>query len=169
MTAEPRVRRALVLRSLTALAVLGVLGGCSATDDAPTRQEGVAARGAEVMPFDLAKTTHHFTPKADGLREEVIADDPSDTTQIRLIREHLSHEADRFTDGDFGDPSRIHGKNMPGLTELSAGAQRISISFRELKDGAAIDFRTSDAELITALHAWGEAQISDHGAHAGLR
>jgi hypothetical protein len=55
---------------------------------------------------------------------------------------------------------------MPGLAELSAGAIAITITYTNLDDGAALDFRTTDPALIQALHAWGEAQVSDHGRHA---
>ncbi|MFB4263080.1 hypothetical protein [Nonomuraea sp. GTA35] len=32
--------------------------------------------------------------------------------------------------------------------------------------GAQITYTTSDASLIKALHAWFDAQVSDHGRHA---
>lgn len=118
------------------------------------------------MPFDLERTTHRFLPTADGLRQEVVADNADDTNQVGLIREHLTSEAKRFRSGDFSDPARIHGTKMPGLAELSAGATAITITYTNLDDGAAPDFRTSDPTLIQALHAWGEAQVSDHGRHA---
>ncbi|ONI84905.1 hypothetical protein ALI22I_31040 [Saccharothrix sp. ALI-22-I] len=45
------------------------------------RQSEVAAKGSTVMPFDLDKTTHRFTPRPDGLLQEVVADEPADTTK----------------------------------------------------------------------------------------
>lgn len=118
------------------------------------------------MPFDLEETTHRFLPTDDGLRQEVVADHPNDTTQIDLVRQHLTAEAERFRAGDFGDPASIHGADMPGLAELSAGATNIEITYAELPDGATLTFQTTDPELVQALHDWGEAQISDHGTHA---
>ncbi|CAM3890604.1 aspartate carbamoyltransferase [Kibdelosporangium persicum] len=132
----------------------------------PTRQAEVAERGKTVMPFDLEKTTHRFTPRDNGLVQEVVADQPGDTGQITLIRQHLVDESERFRRGDFADPSKIHGETMPGLKELSAGAQRITIEYRERVDGAELSFRTGEAALVKALHSWGEAQVSDHGSHA---
>jgi hypothetical protein len=32
--------------------------------------------------------------------------------------------------------------------------------------GARITYTTADAALVEALHAWGKAQVLDHGAHA---
>lgn len=130
------------------------------------RQSEVASRGAEVMPFDLERTTHHFDKTADGGVQTVIADDPADSHQIGLVREHLRMEADRFRRGDFTDPGRIHGHAMPGLDALKGSAGRIEIAYAETPDGGRITYRTTDPALVTALHAWFDAQVSDHGAHA---
>ncbi|WP_143662657.1 aspartate carbamoyltransferase [Streptomyces sp. CB03238] len=141
--------------------------GCGASPEgAPSRQEQVARNGASVMPFDLERTTHRFTPDADGLVEQVVTDDRGDAGQIRLIREHLADEARRFRQGDYADPARIHGTDMPGLKELAAGAAGIRISYADLPDGAVVRFRTTDPALVDALHRWGAAQTSDHGEHA---
>lgn len=151
----------------TVAALLVTLGACAGEDPGQTsRQAEVAERGASVMPFDLDETTHRFLPTDDGLRQEVVADHPDDTTQVDLVRQHLTTEAKRFRTGDFGDPASIHGDAMPGLAELSAGAADIEITYADLPDGATLTFRTTDPELIQALHDWGEAQVSDHGSHA---
>jgi hypothetical protein len=148
------------------MAVTGC-GSSSANEEPRTpRQQEVAEKGAEVMPFDLERTTHRFIPTDDGLLQEVVSDEPADAEQIGLIREHLSDERERFGEGDYDDPAQIHGEQMPGLQELSTGAERIEIDYSELPDGAALRFRTADAGLVDALHAWGEAQLSDHGDHA---
>ncbi|MEV6202702.1 aspartate carbamoyltransferase [Streptomyces sp. NPDC051771] len=118
------------------------------------------------MPFDLDRTTHRFTPTADGLLEEVVADAPEDAEQVRLIREHLTHEAERFRKGEYDDPAAIHGTAMPGLRQLATGAEHVDITYSERPDGAALRFRTADATLMDALHRWGAAQTSDHGEHA---
>ena len=130
------------------------------------RQAEVAARGAEVMPFDLDRTVHVFAPLADGGRQTVTAKDPSDVREIALIRGHLQAEAEKFRRGDFGDPATIHGDAMPGLAELRAGASRIGVRYGELPDGAELRYTTQDPELVGALHAWFDAQVSDHGKHA---
>lgn len=161
------LRTRAVLAVVPLLAVLGT--GCGASAEAPSaesRREQVARSGASVMPFDLDRTTHRFKPTADGLLEEVVSDAPTDTEQVRLIREHLTHEAQRFRQGDYADPADIHGTAMPGLKELAAGAARIEISYADRSDGAAVRFRTADPALVDALHQWGAAQVSDHGEHA---
>ncbi len=118
------------------------------------------------MPFDLNATTHRFTKSSDGGVQTVTANDASDQTQVRLIREHLLEERDNFSQGDFGDPARIHGMDMPGVAELSAGYRRIDVSYSEVPAGAQLTYVTSESELVDAVHAWFDRQIMDHGDHA---
>jgi hypothetical protein len=130
------------------------------------RQAEVAAKGSQVMPFDLERTTHRFAKAATGGIQTVVADNTSDAEQIRLIREHLVAEIAKFQRGDFGDPSTIHGSEMPGLADLTAGYQRITTTYTELPDGARITYTTGEPPLVQALHAWFDAQVNDHGTHA---
>ncbi|MEZ4859893.1 MAG: hypothetical protein R3C14_01225 [Caldilineaceae bacterium] len=130
------------------------------------RQADVAQRGTEVMPFDLNATTHIFEKTAEGGIQQVIADDPNDTAQIALIRTHLTEEAARFQQGNFHDPAQIHGMDMAGLHALMMGAEKITITYSELPDGAQITYITTDTALVDAIHAWFDAQVADHGPHA---
>lgn len=163
---SPDVRRRPTSRALLALLV-GVAGLAACGDDGQSnRQADVAERGAEVMPFDLDATSHRFEPTDTGLVETVVADDPTDDDQISLVRQHLTSEAERFGRGDYGDPAAIHGDDMPGLADLEAGADAITVSYDALSSGARLTFTTDRPELVDALHRWGEAQVSDHGQHA---
>jgi hypothetical protein len=155
------------LRIAAGLVVAAVFGACGG-DDQPlqARQAEVAERGAEVMPFDLEATTHRFEPTATGLVETVVADDPADDEEIGLIRDHLADERERFEQGDYRDPAAIHGDDMPGLAQLEAGADAVTVELDQLPDGARLTFASDDPELVDALHRWGEAQTSDHGTHA---
>lgn len=118
------------------------------------------------MPFDLERTTHRFTKTDTGGVQTVVADDPRDTTQIALIQQHLTMEVERFRRGDFTDPARIHGSEMPGLAALRAHGGKITIEYGNTADGARATYTTDDAELRGALHHWFDAQVSDHGQHA---
>jgi hypothetical protein len=120
------------------------------------------------MPFDLARSTHIFTPTADGGTQEVVSKD-GDPQQIAQIRDHLRKEAAAFARGNYTDPASIHGAGMPGLKELKAGADRIRIAFEELPQGARLRFSTRDAALIASLHQWFEAQVREHGADAVMQ
>ena len=142
----------------------GSLQGANVT--AQTRQEEVAARGAKVMPFDLEQTTHVFQKLDDGGLQKVVAKDASNKKQIALIQAHLKEESEKFRKGDFSDPAKIHGEDMPGLTQLKAGAAKIDIRYTALPDGAQIRYTAKDPKLVTALHQWFSAQLSDHGHHA---
>jgi hypothetical protein len=138
---------------------LGILTGC-------TRQAQVAARGAQVMPFDLEQTLHIFQRLDDGGRQTVTAKDPLNEKQIALIQAHLQQEAEKFRRGDFSDPARIHGDDMPGLAELKIGFMQIDIQYKALPNGGEIRYTTASPSLDMSLHRWFMAQVSDHGRHA---
>jgi hypothetical protein len=132
-----------------------------------TRQEVVAERGADVMPFDLKATTHIFTKNRMGGIQQVVVKDASDIAQIGLIREHLKKITAQFSKGDFSDPTHIHGAEMPGLAELKAAQPaEIKIQYREFKTGAEIVYTTKNPKLVAALHQWFDAQLADHGNDA---
>ena len=118
------------------------------------------------MPFDLAKTTHIFRMTDSGGVERVIVKDATDKDEVPLIQQHLRHEAEAFQRGDYSDPASLHGADMPGLKELQAGAARIRVSYSTLPTGAEITFETKDLHLVTAIHRWFGAQLSEHGADA---
>lgn len=123
---------------------------------------------AEVMPFDLERTTHIFTKLDNGGLQQVLSDD-NDVNQIKLIREHLAEEADRFSQGDFHDPEMIHNAGMAGLHALTMGADRLTIVYSDADSGGQILYTTEDADLASALHAWFDQQVSDHGSHAMMQ
>ena len=127
----------------------------------------VARRGAEVMPFDLKATTHVFSKTRDGGVQRVVAKDPKDAAEVRLIRSHLHDIQAQFAKGDFAAPSHIHGADMPGLRELQAAEPgQIRIAYVDLPEGAQLAYSTGSPALVAALHAWFDAQLSDHGPDA---
>ena len=131
------------------------------------RLDEIAERGSHVMPFDLEKTTHIFTQTSSGGIQQVITKNKSDTGQINLIRAHLSEISNEFKHGNFSNPEKIHGKNMPGLTELKAAQSgQIKFEYEKLPDGAQITYSTEVEKLRHAIHQWFDAQLSDHARHA---
>ncbi len=56
--------------------------------------------------------------------------------------------------------------DMPGLKELSEGYSRVDVAYAELPDGGRITYTSSEPALVSALHAWFDRQLVDHGAHA---
>lgn len=124
--------------------------------------------GAGVMPFDLNRSLHVFTPMPTGGIQTVLSLD-GDAGQVDLIRAHLRMEAAAFARGDYADPAAIHGTAMPGLATLGAGSGRVRVTFEPMPQGALIRFGTTDPVLVEALHRWFEAQVHEHGGDAILR
>ncbi len=152
-----------------AISVLLLIGGTSAIAEATpaeTPQEHVHDMAHGVMPFDMTKTVHIFRMTESGGVQTVIAKDPAAADQVALIQQHLRHEAEMFQHGNYSDPATLHGESMPGLKEVQAGAARIKVSYAALPSGAAITFETTDLHLLTAIHRWFGAQLSEHGADA---
>jgi hypothetical protein len=150
-----------------AVALFALAMTASVAVHAQERQAEVAARGAEVMPFDLQASGHVFTKSRNGGLQQVLVKNPNDAVQLRLVRSHLRDIARRFEQGDFSVPAQIHGENMPGLALLKqARPGEISIHYRDLFNGAQIRYATSNPALVPALHQWFDAQLADHGADA---
>lgn len=147
-----------------AIAVLMLLS--SPTLFAQTTQGRVHQMSHSVMPFYMSKTLHIFKMTESGGVMQVVARDPSESDQVALIQKHLKHEAGTFQLGDYSDPARLHGADMPGLKELRTAASGIRISYTKLSAGAEITFETTDLHLLTAIHRWFGAQLSEHGADA---
>jgi hypothetical protein len=139
---------------------------CASVCNAQTPQAHVHSMAHSVMPFDMSKTVHVFRMTETGGVQSVIAKDAQATGQVELIRQHLRHEAMQFEAGNYSDPAALHGSDMPGLKDVQAGADAIRVSYAELPSGASITFETQDLHLLTALHRWFGAQLSEHGADA---
>jgi hypothetical protein len=120
-------------------------------------------RAAQVMPFDLNRTTHTFTETEAGGVETVVVNDPSDDRNRALIRSHLAQEAAMFHTGNYSAPAKIRGMDMPGLKELEAGAARVDVAYADVANGAQITCSSTEPALVAALHSWFDRQIADHG------
>jgi hypothetical protein len=133
------------------------------------RQAEVTRKGAKVMPFSLEKTQHQFTKTEHGGIQRVVSRDPLNQEQINLIRQHLEQLSKKFAQGDFSGPESIHGANMPGLAQLkNAKPGSLQIIYTPEPDGASLNFKSTDSELIKAVHSWFDAQLHDHGHDALL-
>ena len=143
-----------------------LVGILASTGGDSSRQEGVARRGARVMPFDLDGTTHVFDVTKRGGVQTVVADRPEDADQVALVRSHLRTERDRFSAGDFGDPAEVHGHGMPGLEVLEARSDALVITYVDVPAGGRVTYRSDDLSVVAALHDWFAAQLADHGRHA---
>ncbi len=133
---------------------------------ADTAQQHVHDASHGVMPFDMSKTEHIFKMTTVGGEQRVVARAPVAGEQVAMIRQHLAHEAAGFAKGDFGDPARLHGASMPGLSELAAEPKSIKVSYRDVANGGQITFEGANLRMVTAIHRWFGAQLSEHGADA---
>jgi hypothetical protein len=156
---------ALVLLGLMACDEAGSSDAARSETTPADRQTVIAERGAAVMPFDLDTSTHIFEKTRDGGVQQVVSD-TGDPEQIALIRGHLREESGRFARGDFHDPAMIHGDDMAGLHDLMMGADRMTIEYTDVERGGQIRYASGDPDLVAAIHAWFDAQVSDHGDHA---
>jgi len=153
-----RIRVGLLTLTLAFLSCPNVL--------AQTVQEHVHQMSHGVMPFDMAQTVHIFKMTESGGVQRVVARKPDAADQIALIRQHLHHEAESFQRGDYSDPAMLHGNEMPGIEDLQRGASQIKVSFAAIPEGAEITFQTTDIHLLTAIHRWFGAQLSEYGTDA---
>lgn len=156
-------------QKLVGLAVLWSVSVITvAAQGEPTqRQKEVATQGAMVMPFNIHNSTHVFLKTADGGTQQVLTKDASDKDLIAAIRMHLTNEAGRFKQGNYSDPMKIHGMDMPGVQYLSkVKPGQIGISYRDLANGGEIRYSGKDAGTVDAIHNWFDAQLSDHGQDA---
>jgi len=133
------------------------------------RLDEVAAKGRMVMPFNLEQTMHVFSKTKQGGVQQVIAKDPSNKAQISLIKEHLGKIYTDFNAQNYSDPEKIHGADMPGLIALqNAKPEELSLQYQDLSNGAEITYTAKKTELITAIHQWFDAQLSDHARHSTM-
>ena len=122
----------------------------------------VDERGDHVMGFDHEKTTHHFTLTAGGGVIAVSANDDADKESRDAIRNHLSHIARMFADGDFEAPMLIHDQVPPGVPVMKEKKASIQYTYEETKTGAEVVISTSDPKALAAIHDFLRFQISDH-------
>ena len=131
-------------------------------DQHHNHQHGVNERGDRAIGFSHEKTTHHFRLTAKGGAIEVTANDSNDTASLEQIRNHLSHIAKLFKEGDFSTPMFIHGEAPPGMTAMKNLKGKISYTFERIDMGGRVRIETGNAEAIEAIHEFLRYQIKDH-------
>ena len=120
-------------------------------------------RGAMVMGFDQARTTHHFLLFNDGGAIEVNANDASDAKNRDAIRSHLPHIAMMFGEGNFDAPMLVHdSKNVPGAKLMTERKGVIQYRYLETASGGRVNIVTSDPDALAAVHAFLKFQIAEH-------
>jgi hypothetical protein len=127
------------------------------------QHEDAARRGAMVMGFDQARTSHRFSLFADGGAIDVSVKDPADAKNRDAIRSHLPHIAVMFGSGDFHAPMLVHqSSNVPGTSVMAERKQNIRYEYAETPNGGRVNIVTTDPEALAAVHAFLRFQITDH-------
>jgi hypothetical protein len=134
----------------------------TASSSCSAHQAGVETRGDHVMGFDHDKTTHHFHLTPSGGIIEVTANAESDTASRDAIREHLSHIAVMFSEGDFDAPMLIHDRVPPGVPVLKQKGNAVHWTYVESPTGGNILIVTEDPEARAAIYEFLRFQIEDH-------
>ena len=146
--------------------VLCLLGSVSIPVSLAARQDHHGSgdqRGAMVMGFDQARTTHHFLLFSDGGAIDVSVNDSADTKNRDAIRTHLPHIAMMFGEGNFDAPMLVHdSKNVPGTKAMTERKGAIRYQYVETANGGRVTIVTSDAKALAAVHAFLKFQIAEH-------
>jgi len=146
------------MRAMNQVMACFVLCGCAVAGvqaASTARQQQVAEKGDMVMPFNVHNSTHVFLKTPEGGTQQVIAKDAADHDLVAAIRQHLVMEAARFGQGDYSDPMKIHGMDMPGvqyLVQVKPG--QIGIVYRDARfsEEARVETKKSGSTLaVVAL------------------
>jgi hypothetical protein len=172
MTFVQRTDRLMI--ALACLALSSAASSLAAALETPAppdtqRQQEVREKGSKVMPFSLDQTRHTFKKNDTGGVQRVRASN-ADADQVAMIRSHLSSIEKSFSARDFSAPAHIHGADMPGMAEMMAAKpDELTVAYRDLDDGAELDYVSHSPVIIAAIHRWFDAQLADHGRDAAAR
>ncbi len=122
----------------------------------------VDRRGDQGMGFDHDKTAHHFSLTADGGTISAEALDAEDLDSREAIRQHMTHIAGAFAEGNFAMPMFIHNRMPPGAPTMKRLRQRIRYRVETTERGARVVIQTADAAALRAVHAFLRFQIAEH-------
>lgn len=133
----------------------------------PKQIDEVHQRSQQMIPFALDQTLQTFSKTVHGGVQHIVAKSADNAQEIKLIQAYLLKIANEFRKGDFSETERMHGADMPGLTQLKmAETDDIKFEYKALPNGAQIHYSTEYPQYVQALHEWFDAQMSDHGNDA---
>ena len=145
------------------LSVFAVLATVVSWTSAQEHHTAMDKRGAQVMGFDQALTTHQFILFTDGGAIDVSVKDASDTKNLAAIRSHLPRIAKMFGEGHFDAPMLVHdSKDVPGTRTMADRKMTIQYQYVETPSGGRVNIVTADPESLSAVHDFLRFQIADH-------
>src|SRR5258705_12833645 len=122
----------------------------------------VDTRGDKAMGFSHEKSAHHFELLSNGGIIEVSAMDKTYTATLDEIRDHLSHVAQMFSEGNFQLPMFIHDTVPPGVPVMKLKRTAITYTFESTSTRGRVRITTSDPDALNAVHQFLTFQIDDH-------
>ncbi|WP_446809204.1 aspartate carbamoyltransferase [Methylomonas sp. 2BW1-5-20] len=123
-----------------------------------------AERLQEVVPFAVKGTVQTFTKTVHGGVQHVLIKSADNASQIKLIQAYLLKRAEQYKAGDYSVTERLHGVEIPGLSQLKkAKADDIKVEYQALDNGGQIHFSSEYPLFVQALHEWFDAQAAAHG------
>jgi len=107
-------------------------------------------------------TRHSFRLFADGGAIELRATNPADAATIDAVRGHLHEITAQFVAKDFSTPAFVHGKQPPGIAEMTELHDSITFRYETLDGGGRIRMKTSDPRALAAIHDFLKFQVVEH-------
>ena len=90
------------------------------------------------------------------------ANKPDDSASRDAIRQHMTHIATMFADGNFSLPMFIHATEPPGVKTMQRLRKKISYSAENTRLGAQMRIKTDDPKALRAIHDFLRFQIAEH-------
>lgn len=132
-----------------------------ATQQADSAFKAMDQRHGELVGQDPMVLEHQFVAQPDGgdiILERQIHEDVG----INQIRAHLLLISRSFARGDFSLPGFVHEKPAAGTVVMAQRADRITYTVEDLPHGGVVHMRTSDPEVLKAIHSFIAFQIAEH-------
>ena len=135
---------------------------------APARADGSVEHGRHVdgrhdtFGMSHTKSAHSFRLFADGGAIELRATSGADEATVAAIRRHLQEIVEEFVKGDFSTPQFVHGYTPDGVAHLERLGKEITYRYERVDGGGRIRITTTNAEALSALHAFLRFQVIEH-------
>ncbi|WP_051241943.1 hypothetical protein [Azohydromonas australica] len=137
-------------------------------------QEATAQRIAEVALQGNAGAARAFqaaiqmfTELDSGGVQRVVARDPGDELQVRLVRRRLRDIRNAVLLGGLAGPGHVPGRDVLALGRLGGATPgSLLVSYRDVPAGGELAYYSRDTAPVAALHAWFDALAADPSADA---
>ncbi len=137
----------------------------TSSSPSPSSSMSMLQRGNIAMGFDQNKIRHNFTSTSTGGEIIITSLNGNDNTTINHIREHIKDIQNDFSNGNFTKPFFIHAQDVPGTKVMREKSNLINYSINELPNGSSLTLKTTDEEVLNAIHQFLTFQSTQHKDH----